>query len=313
MAEIESSNTKFSFYDKFIEKVNNESGNKEDRIERILRSDIERGIIKKDTELSVSELAGILKVSRNTVSAALKKLENDGIIRAESARPYIVIRKEPIYPAKRSSNLSISKWSKENGITMKTRIVSCDSVTIQDIEKLNEKDQDQRIINKIKDSLKVNKDTKLLEIRRLREFRGNREEDKFRKGIVEVSFINPIDETLCTDMSYFYSLDNEENWNIGFHDFFTRKGLVLVRSEFEIKARNLNFWHISPWINGTKETDMVKIERIIKKNPEVQKPFLRMNCTTYCQNGPVEFSISYFDTDVISIASTVMEPLFVPD
>ena len=311
MAEKNETRLENNIYDKLKERLNRESGskNKDEKIAELLKLFIEKEIIKVGAELSVTDLASNLNISRNTASGAIKILEAEHIVRSESARPYTIIRKTSVYPSKRGNNISISQWAKENNILLKTKIVSCDPITKKDLIKQTNDKGEEKLINKIWPALGLDSETtQLLEIRRIRKFRG-KDDNEFRKGISEVSFINPEN---CPDMQSDYKIPEFEN--IGFHDYYSQKNLQLVRSEFNVKAKNLSSFHFAPWLKETRITNKEEFNSFMQEEETInlaRKAFLRINCVTYCQFGPVEVSISYFDSEVISLESTQLQPLFI--
>ena len=286
MAEKTAPKLKNSIYGTLKDRLNKEIGvkNKDEKIAELLKAFLKNKLIEIGTEISVTDLSKNLNISRNTA--------------------------ESVYPSasKRGNNLSISEFSKEKNVLLKTSIVSCEMVSKKDLETQSKDSRDQKFINKIWPALDLDSETtKLLEIRRIREFKGKDDKD-FRKGISEVSYINP---EICPDMLADYQ--NPEFENIGFHEYYSQKNLVLVRSEFTVKARNLSSFHIAPWLIGKKITKKKEIETLIENNSKLtKKAFLRINCVSFCQFGPVEVSLSYFDTDVISLESTHLQPLFIP-
>ena len=138
MAEKTAPKLKNSIYGTLKDRLNKEIGvkNKDEKIAELLKAFLKNKLIEIGTEISVTDLSKNLNISRNTASGAMKILEGEHIVKAENAKPYVIIRTESVYPSasKRGNNLSISEFSKEKNVLLKTSIVSCEMVSKKDLE-----------------------------------------------------------------------------------------------------------------------------------------------------------------------------------
>lgn len=184
---------------------------------------------------------------------------------------YLVDNPAPNLPKKRGNNLSITNWANKQGLLIDTQILN---ITQKNNEKLKHK----------KAWVAMSRDDKkeLIEIRRLRSIFDTKITE-FVPTIIEVSYISP---NLLPGFYEFYS--TPKNRMIGFHDYFESQGLVLIKSTYDLTTKNLNKLHMPFW---------KKYDKKFKKS----KHFLRMTVVTYCNKGPVEFSQSYIDPNILSI------------
>jgi DNA-binding GntR family transcriptional regulator len=248
-------------------------------ITRLIRILLRKRIIGVGHRISGESLAEALDVHRNTISKVLGTLEKDGYVHRRRGRPAVVVALEPVLPSRRTARrISHTQMAKDHRLAIRTVSARIERLPIEDLA------LDQREQADVATRLALQLDDEVIAYRRIRELRA--EGGGWTPAIAETAYFA---ERRVSD-DFYDGLSRVDS----ILDYLEEHDLAPVTSEYRIRIAPLPEAFIPEWSARARVP-----ERLLEG-----ARFLRFENTSYCRQGPVEFSIANLAEGLFTLSST---------